>query len=162
MPKIVIPNEISSILTKELRFAGSREVGGLLIGEDMGNAMFRVSGVTVQRYGGTNCSFVRSMAHSQELERVLGKTSDDFTRHNYLGEWHSHPGCDLQPSEQDCDAMWDIVEDQEVGANFAVLLIVKLKLGCLVGAANLFLPGRRVIPAALVMEEYDYGNGEET
>ena len=114
MPKIVVPNEISSILTKELRFAGSREVGGLLIGEDMGNAMFRVSGVTVQRYGGTNCSFVRSMAHSQTLERVFRKTSHDFTRHNYFGEWHSHPGCDLQPSEQDCHAMWDIVEDRRL------------------------------------------------
>ncbi len=162
MPKIIVPNGISSILTQELRFAGSREVGGLLIGEDMGNAVFRVSRVTVQRYGGTNCSFVRSMAHSQALERVFRRTSHDFTRHNYLGEWHSHPGCDLQPSEQDCDAMWDIVEDREVGANFAVLLIVKLKLGCLGAAANLFLPGRRVIPAALVMEGCEYRNGEET
>lgn len=162
MVKIVIPNEVSSILTEELRFAGSREVGGLLIGEDIGNAVFRISEVTVQRYGGTNCSFVRNMAHSQALERVLRKADYDFTRHNYLGEWHSHPGCDLQPSRQDCDAMWDIVEDREVGANFAVLLIVKLRLACLGGVANVFLPGRRAIPAALVMEEYDYGNGDET
>jgi len=55
------------------------------------------------------------------------RTGADYKRFNYLGEWHSHPSFLPVPSETDLETMQSIVEDPQVGANFLVLMIVKLQ-----------------------------------
>jgi integrative and conjugative element protein (TIGR02256 family) len=64
--------------------------------------------------------------HRQELNRFFERTGSDYKRFNYLGEWHSHPSFLPVPSETDLETMQSIVEDPQVGANFLVLMIVKL------------------------------------
>lgn len=137
-----------------LKQAGSRETGGILMGEHVGEDTFRVAEITVQRQPGTIATFVRALADvAQALTRFFRRTNYEYTRFNYLGEWHSHPSFALEPSASDCLSMLEIVEDPDVGANFAVLMIVRLDGDELDGAPFIFQPGGQVSRAALEFEE---------
>jgi len=126
--KILLAPPVVKRLRRELRRAGNREIGGLLMGEDLGNGDFRVVEISVQRSGGTEACFIRNPKdHQPELDAFFGRTGNDYSRFNYLGEWHSHPSFAPFPSPRDDASMREIVEDPTVGANFVVLLIVKLE-----------------------------------
>ena len=110
-----------------LRDARAREIGGLLFGEHIEGDLFRVVDVSIQTKGGTNVHFVRDPAHhAAALEAFFKKTGKDYARFNYLGEWHSHPKFEVIPSSDDVRTMRSIVSDPAVGANFAVLIIIRL------------------------------------
>lgn len=134
--------------------AGSRETGGILMGEHVGEDTFRVAEITIQRRPGTFATFVRALAGvAHALTRFFRRTNYEYTRFNYLGEWHSHPSFALEPSASDRQSMLEIVEDPDVGANFAVLMIVRLQNDELEGAAFVFQPGGQISRAALELEE---------
>jgi integrative and conjugative element protein (TIGR02256 family) len=123
---ILLAPQIVQRLRHELRRAGRREIGGLLMGEDLGGELFRVVDISVQRSGGTQSCFIRNPKdHQKYLEEFFVRTGQDYLRFNYLGEWHSHPRFAAMPSEPDISTMQSIVGDPDVGANFLVLLIVK-------------------------------------
>jgi len=123
-----------------------------MMGEHVEGEVFRVVEVTVQQPG-TVASFVRMIWGAvTSLRRFFARTDHQYTKFNSLGEWHSHPSFRLEPSDRDSATMWGIVEDPEVGANFAVLLIVRLQDGSLEGQAFVYLPGKTTQPAVLVME----------
>lgn len=129
-------------LRRELRHAGAREIGGLLMGEHVRDDVFRVVDISVQRTGGSIASFVRDPAsHDAQLKSFFARTRGDFTRFNYLGEWHSHPMCDPAPSQTDCNSIQSIIDNPDVGANFVVLLVVKLASRTKIeGTAMVFRP----------------------
>ena len=148
-----MPSDVRGRLEGALRSAGRRETGGVLMGEHVSEGVFRVKDLTVQR-SGTFASFVREVgATLTPLRRFFRETGRNYNRYNYLGEWHSHPSFTTEPSCTDSESMWRIVEDPVVGANFAVLLIVRLGgEGKLEGSATAYLPGRRKLEASLVAE----------
>lgn len=152
--RVLLPGDVVGRLESALRGAGSREIGGVLMGEHVSDGVFRVKDLTVQRRGGTVASFVREVrAALAPLQRFFRKTGHDYARYNYLGEWHSHPSFPAEPSNKDSESMWRLVEDPAVGANFAVLLIVRLGGGGeLEGSVTAYLEGRRRLEATLEIE----------
>lgn len=125
--KLILPVALVENLKRELRRAGSREIGGVLVGEYLGEETFRLADISVQRAGGSQAHFERDLGHSTAfLKEFFARTGHEYNRFNYLGEWHSHPLFAATPSGQDLDTMRGIVEDPNVGVNFAVLLIVRL------------------------------------
>jgi proteasome lid subunit RPN8/RPN11 len=151
--ELQLPEPIVEELVGVLAGAGSYEVGGILMGEHLAEGVFRVAEITVQRARGTFASFVRLVWEAvASLERFFRRTGRAYTRFNYLGEWHSHPAFSLEPSDRDCRSMQEIVDDPSVGANFAVLLIVRLDTGRLNGRTYVFLPGGRRYIGHLVIE----------
>lgn len=97
------------------------------MGEHLHGDVFRIVDITVQHSGGSNACFVRHPNdHQADLDRFFERTGADYTRFNYLGEWHSHPSFAPVPSEIDVQTMQSIISDASVGANFLVLMIVKL------------------------------------
>ena len=125
--RLLLTAQILKRLRRELRRAGSSEIGGLLMGEHVGHDEFHVVDISVQRTGGSIASFVRDPAsHEAQLKAFFARTRGNFTRFNYLGEWHSHPMFAPVPSETDCRSMQSIIDNTGVGANFVVLLVVKL------------------------------------
>jgi len=140
-------------LTQALRRSGHREIGGVLMAEHTGQNHFTVREVSVQRRG-TLASFVRGLTDAlSSIRRFLTDTAHDYTRFNYLGEWHSHPSFEPFPSAQDDASMRQIVEDTRVGANFVVLLIIKLdEQGSLVGSVHTYLPSGEKLASELVIE----------
>jgi hypothetical protein len=153
--RVLLPHDVGERLASALRNAGSREIGGVLMGEHVSEGVFRIKALTVQRRGGTFASFVREVrAALVPLRRFFVETGHDYTRYNYLGEWHSHPSFPAKPSRRDAETMWRIVEDPAVGANFAVLLIARLGAGGKIkGSAWAYLPGRRRLDASLEVVE---------
>ncbi len=124
---LLLPRNIADRIIDALLQAGAREIGGILMGEHVGPDTFRVQDITIQHSGGTFAAFTRL------VDRIIGPlrvffraTNFDYTRFNYIGEWHSHHSFALRPSGSDHDAMREIVADSKVGAQFAVLLLVKL------------------------------------
>jgi proteasome lid subunit RPN8/RPN11 len=153
--KIVVPNEIEQKLINQLKKADKREIGGILMGEHLSEGVFRIKAVTVQGHTGTYATFVRVVKDIiNPLRRFFYETNHHYTRFNYLGEWHSHPSFVPRPSKRDNETMWSILDDPQTGANFAVLLIVRLtKAGELEGTATVYLPERTMFEAELLKEE---------
>lgn len=124
------------------------------MGEHVSEVTFRVVDFSVQRDGGSRTNFVRDpKEHVAQLAAFFEGTGADFTRFNYLGEWHSHPSFPPSPSASDIAEMVRLVDDPEVGASFAVLLIVRLRIiRGLTGTATLFARGGASISSALTWE----------
>jgi hypothetical protein len=71
--------------------------------------------------------FIRDPSqHQPQLDEFFEKTGRDYTRFNYLGEWHPHPSFAPLPSSEDMATMRDILADPDVGVNFLVLIIARL------------------------------------
>ena len=124
---VQLPPDFIERLAPELAKAGRREIGGVLVGEHLAEATFRVADFSVQRSGGSVSCFVRQpVKHRRFLKRFFKRTGRDFERFNYLGEWHSHPCFEAVPSSTDLSQMQAIVEDETNAAHFALLLIVRM------------------------------------
>lgn len=147
---LILPPEQAEILLSALNRAGRREVGGILMGEHVGPNEFAVREITVHRRG-TFASFLRRIEDAMgQMRAFFRKTDHDYLRFNYIGEWHSHPSFEPIPSRTDDAAMLQIVQDEEVGANFAMLLIVKLgPNGRLAATAHTYFPSGSRLPANL-------------
>lgn len=155
MMQILLPDETADKLTKALKKAGHREIGGILMGEHVSENVFRVKDLTIQSQGGTSASFTRFLEENlSPLQNFFRETGYDFTRFNYLGEWHSHPAFAPEPSSTDCKTIWEIVEDSTVGANFIILMIVRLDdADQLEGTITVFLPGYETFKGILIHEK---------
>jgi integrative and conjugative element protein (TIGR02256 family) len=125
--QLLLPPKILKRLQRELRRAGKREIGGLLMGEHVREEVFRVVDISVQRSGGSQACFSRDdKAHKTQLQEFFSRTGEDYGRFNYLGEWHSHPSFEPLPSLTDIETMQSIVSDPSVGVNFVTLIIARL------------------------------------
>lgn len=103
------------------------EIGGVLMGEQITPGHFRIVDFSVDTKSGDNSRFIRRPEHHREaLDAFFAKTEADYSRFNYLGEWHSHPSYEARPSQQDVAEMRSLVEEEE-GIPFSVLLIVRTR-----------------------------------
>jgi hypothetical protein len=151
--RITVPAEVQETLRHALTKAGSRECGGVLMGEHLGVNHFAVRALTVQRPGAI-ASFVRGLAGAlKAIKAYCGSTGNNYTRFNYLGEWHTHPLFSVQPSGLDHATMRDLVMDRRVGANFVVLLIFRLNGEALEGSTHTYLPDGGMHRSELDLEE---------
>lgn len=141
MLRLVIPADISLRISEALRKAREREVGGVLMAEHVGPNEFVLRDVTIHRRG-LLARFVRQVGAAwRGLNDFFQRTGHNYTRFNYIGEWHSHPQFELIPSPRDRAAMVEIVSDPTAAPTFAVLLIVKLDpRNLLVGSLHTYLP----------------------
>lgn len=125
----------------------------MLVGEHVAESTFHLVDLSVQPTPGNHVCFVREPAeHSDFLEAFHNRTGHDYTRFNYLGEWHSHPSFPVAPSGQDANTMQGIVDDVDEPAQFAVLLIARLRRGRLELGAGAYRAG---MPSAPVQLELD-------
>jgi len=113
-------------MRQALRRAGRREIGGILMGKQIGVGYFEVVDFSIDAISGERAHFVRDAEHHREaLDLFFERTGHNYQTFNYLGEWHSHPVFPAAPSPTDIQSMQELVEgEREI--DFAVLLIVKL------------------------------------
>lgn len=149
-----LPPELVDRLTAALSRASRQEIGGIMMGEHVAENVFRVRDLTVQYGGGTFATFRRVVQEViGPLTRFFSDMGHDYRRFNYLGEWHSHPSFAPQPSPIDHRTMLDIVDDPDVGANFVVLLIVRLdEESRLEGTVTVYLPHGLILKGQLAQE----------
>lgn len=125
--RVEISDHVKGKLRSALRAAGSREIGGVLMGEQIAPGHFRVVDLSIDGQTGGRAHFVRSSeAHAEALNAFFQDTGHQYERFNYLGEWHSHPRFAVTPSTKDVTSMIDLVEGERA-IEFAILLIVRLR-----------------------------------
>jgi integrative and conjugative element protein (TIGR02256 family) len=153
MLTLILPPEIIALLEQALRRVGHREVGGVLMAEHVGVNEFVVRDISTHRRG-TFASFFRRIEEAwATLNRFFKRTKQNYVRFNYIGEWHSHPSFEPLPSGQDHCSMHEIISDVSVGANFVVLVIVKLNTsGDLIGTVHTYLPNGSVQRSKLIVQ----------
>jgi proteasome lid subunit RPN8/RPN11 len=140
MLTIHLPPDAHATIRAACERAGDRETGGMLFGEHVDEDVFRVVEATVHSVG-RFASFVRVITDGfARLDAFFRKTRHDYTRFNYLGEWHSHPSFAVLPSGTDDATMQAIVDDPRTRALFVLLMIVKLEGGRLVAGAWAYFP----------------------
>lgn len=142
MLTLVLPHDIQAKLLAALRSGGKREIGGVLMAEHVGPNRFAVMDLTVHKRGAV-AYFIRLIEDALwRLQEFFSSTGNQYSKFNYIGEWHSHPMFAPEPSPTDDISMHQIADDPKVGANFVVLLIVKLdSSGALVAEVHTYLPG---------------------
>lgn len=100
----------------------------MLFAEQVAVSHFRIVDFSVDLYSGSHTDFHRDPhVHEQALNAFFDRTNRDFSRFNYLGEWHSHPSSSIHPSLEDVTTMTELVSDEQSPISFAVLLIVRLQ-----------------------------------
>lgn len=125
--QLQLPIDVLRGMRRHLFRSGSREIGGILMGEEIADQLFRIVDFSVDTSGGTRAQFLRDSDHHDEaLSAFFERTGANYARFNYLGEWHSHPSFSVHPSLQDMHAMQDLV-DGSGGVDFAVLFISRLR-----------------------------------
>jgi proteasome lid subunit RPN8/RPN11 len=140
--RIDLAREIETRLRDELRKAGKREIGGMLLAEQLAPGRFRIVDFSVDANSGSHATFRRDpLAHRQAVEAFFERTGQDFARFNYLGEWHSHPSFSVRPSVDDIRTMTEMVEEPHSAISFAALLIVRLRLWWISHSLTIFACG---------------------
>lgn len=115
-------------LRRSLRKSGAREIGGMLLANQLSEGHFRVIDFSVDVNSGSSSSFLRDPTiHRNSIETFFKNTDYNFKRFNYLGEWHSHPSFSVTPSQEDIQTMIELVECGPFEIDFAILLIVRLR-----------------------------------
>ncbi len=122
--------------------------------EHVGENAFCVRSLTVQRRGGSFATFLRAVeAFLDPLRNFFRQNKYNYTKFNYVGEWHSHPSFVPTPSETDHRTMWSIINDPQVGAFFVALLIVKLDENEeFVGSVTVYQPNAKALRGELILE----------
>jgi proteasome lid subunit RPN8/RPN11 len=152
--KILLPNHIVRKLETVIVNEKKHETGGILMAQRIDYSSYRVVDASVQKKPGSYTSFERDPEQARiELAKFYAQTQHNYRHFNYLGEWHSHPSFATVPSLCDIWTMKSLVEDMSFGANFAVLLIVRLNHQAeFVASAHTFVPGHMPFEAEIVME----------
>jgi [CysO sulfur-carrier protein]-S-L-cysteine hydrolase len=151
--KLQINCDVIDRLKLALRRAGRKEIGGVLMGEFLGDEKFQLLEFSLQEFGGTKAHFSRDLLHNKaELEKFFEKTGRDYSRFNYLGEWHSHPSFEAVPSIDDINSMISIVRNPDVGVYRAVLLIVRLRGKALEMSVTEFVADQSLRPVDVEIE----------
>jgi integrative and conjugative element protein (TIGR02256 family) len=148
--QLILPREQAHRMKALLSKAGRREIGGVLMGEQMSVGCFRIVDFSVDAQTGSAAHFVRSPEHhGSALDAFFDRTGRDYARFNYLGEWHSHPSYSTRPSLEDVHAMTDLVTGER-SIDFSVLLIARLRfIGWLEASAFVFSRNSTPRPAIL-------------
>lgn len=143
MIEIALSERCLKRLRRELRRAGTQEIGGVLAGEHLEDGRFLVIDLSVQRTGGGFAHFERDATlHRRFMRRFFLRTGHQYERFNYFGEWHSHPSFLPLPSFTDVRQMQLLIEDKEQNAKFLVLIVIKLgRTGTIEASAHAFRRG---------------------
>jgi proteasome lid subunit RPN8/RPN11 len=151
--RIRLPSNQLAILREALRRAGAKEIGGQIFGEQLAPSDFLATELTFQKRPGTFARFIVDLVQAaRDSARFFDRTRHQYTRYNYIGEWHSHPSFEVRPSDLDLAAMRDLVADGDFKGRFAVLMIARLDGESLTCGAWLFDPSGLELAVTLDMQ----------
>ena len=117
--------EVERRIRLALRKAGRREIGGMLMAEQLSPDHFRIIDFSVDGFSGSHTHFRRDpQIHRATLDDFFERTGRDYERFNYLGEWHYHPNGSPAPSGTDIFSMHKISVDPAYQCPEPILVII--------------------------------------
>ncbi len=130
--EVIVPHGIRADLVDQATTAAPNETGGILVGRRTG------ASVEVIAASGPGPNAVRSPTGFTRDGAFCQAFLDDAVRRNagvdYVGEWHSHPGADSEPSPRDTKSLDEIALDPNFITSCPISLIVGLPDGTSTGA----------------------------
>lgn len=109
--------------------------------------------ITVQARRGSIARFIVDLVQAtKDAIRFFDRTAHNYSRFNYIGEWHSHPNYAVQPSGTDAQTMRRLVTDLSFQGSFALLMIVRLDDDRLTFGGWLFDPNGHEMAIDLEMD----------
>ena len=151
--KLDIPKALRRRLHRTVRHGGRLEIGGVLMAEQLAPGNFRLVDFSIDSCTGSEAHFVRTVEdHQAALTKFFKDTGSDFSRFNYLGEWHSHPNHPPLPSVEDMASMHSLVHGER-DIPFAVLIIVQAGWWNLRLSATLFEQCARPRPITISTDD---------
>lgn len=128
--RLRLPADLLPPLEAALTKAGPREIGGQLFGQQLAPSDFRVVEIAIQRQPGSVVRFFVDLVQAgRDVLSFHDRTGHQYRRFNYIGEWHSHPSFDVEPSGGDSATMTALTTDPEFPGTFAILMIARLDPG---------------------------------
>ena len=151
--EIIIPKKISLKLKKQISKYSPLETKGALFAEDLGNDTFRIDEVYLEPKPGTT-TFVKLFINQEyvSFQKNYHKLrKNNFSKFNFIGDWHSHPLFECFPSSYD---IREVEEDiKKSNAIFLVQLILKVIKGKLIGNAFYYTRGLSAKKITLTIQE---------
>jgi len=133
-------------------FSTSIEVGGLMMGERLGDRIFRVIDISLT-IGEAGRYYLDFAQHQPFIDDFMARFDDRY-RFGLIGSWHSHPSGEPTPSECDLQSLKDTLLHPAMTLNFKVLLIVCLNAGAKLRTEGIImLRGSKTLNKVLI--EYD-------
>ena len=131
--RIIVPKEIANKLFSALKKAEDREIKGACFARFVEDDVYEIEEVYISHKIGSNffSNLVIDYRYKRFEKAYYKKNNYDFEKHNYIGDWHSHPLFDCIPSNYDINELEEELEKSN--ANFLVQLIVKISFQKLIG-----------------------------
>jgi len=121
---LYVSNETYSKMKVQLSHHFPKEFGGVFTGVNRGNLTFIDDILVPDKFENGKTVFVRHPGSLNErLQSIFKESNGKVT---YIGEWHSHPNSSATPSSTDNVAMREIAENEKIGNQNPVLVIVKI------------------------------------
>lgn len=123
--KIIVKKEVADKIKKAVKKAGKKEIKGACFAEKIDDNIFEIEDVYISKIGSFSFSnLVVSFKYRMFENKYFKKHSNDYEKHNYIGDWHSHPSFELVPSSYDKKEVID--ELSKSNAHFLIQIIVKI------------------------------------
>ena len=127
--RVVVPAEVQSQMETQASASGENETGGILVGyfSEDSSAIVTAASDAGPNAESSPTHFSRDVEYTQRwLEEQVRAT---IMRVEYIGEWHSHPSEDTNPSITDITSLAGIANSE----NYLCSQPVALILGCAAG-----------------------------
>lgn len=135
--KIIVPKEIANKILSAIIKEGVRETKGALFAKFVSENCYEIEDVYISKVKGTNVfsNLIVNYSYHKFEKQYHKKHKKDYVNHNYIGDWHSHPLFECNPSSYDISECFDELKNSN--ANFLIQLIVKVNNEKMIG--NCFL-----------------------
>lgn len=139
--RIIVPKEVTNKILPTILEAGSLETKGALFARYVSLDCYEIEDVYISKIKGTNffSNLIINHSYRKFEKRYYKKFKYDYENHNYIGDWHSHPLFECNPSSYDISEAFDELNNSN--ANFLIQLILKSEDGVLKGNCFLYKRG---------------------
>lgn len=136
--KIIIPKLIAAKIYNQVIKYSPNETKGALFAKKISNELFEIDDIYIEKNVGSFAfvTLINNKKYQKFQKTYHEKNNNDYVRHNYIGDWHSHPSFELNPSSFDIK---EVKEDLKASnAKFLIQIIVKAENENLIGNAFYF------------------------
>ena len=149
--KIIIQNDVKTKLYEALTKAGINEIKGACFAYNSSPNVFEIEEVYISPVQGTFAfsNLIINYKYKKFERDYFKRHNYDYEKHNYIGDWHSHPSFDCIPSQYDIKEVLD--ELSKSNANFLIQLILKIENGKLIGNCYYYNSKEKTIKCELLL-----------
>lgn len=135
--RVILSDRVVAKMRDGIPRAGLLEVGGLMMGENVADNVFRVLDISLT-VGEPGRYYLDPAEHQSFVDEFRGEFCDEG-RFRLIGSWHSHPSGDPEPGKRDLQTLRATMAHPSTDLAFKVLLIACLDANAQLRAGGVVL-----------------------